>query len=518
MFVQNVTLLCISMIVLGAILGYITPFIRKRFFGSLLKHEYQHKQDQHEQHLGEYYSESVQTPFEQNQSDNHHEQGLRHDSVNPSQEIAKLSNLAEQKSIELDSYRGDVKQHFVNMAKVLNNKHVDTEDLNQALISQIGVGAEQLVGAQSMKGALSQSADKLSHINDLEVNDRAESSQGYVQNLKHQQDVLPEQTERDKPFVGRVDTPDNFNNSNSGQQNDEWIAVEGEDEIDAFFDGNQESDTKKENRFQELSEGIEGKSNDALSGIKSWFNGVALRRNVTEDANMKKTYSDLAVTSIPETDVHYEDGVLVDAAVLDSQWHLDSANLKHTVIKNVSETSAVSSGGSSELYFETSQEPDTDQVDSTELANESKQSNQDFRSEHVFAKSEDNKQYDESLQNLQIQQGLEGNRPLDVPPLESVQVDNDASKRINENLNKDLRRDQREESYKGMEKNTQQRNTGDMLDPYDRITNAVLKESSKQNLNDEKKIVHELFYVRGHQSNVSGRAMSNINPGIPKDN
>jgi len=27
MFVQNVTLLCISMIVLGAILGYITPFI-----------------------------------------------------------------------------------------------------------------------------------------------------------------------------------------------------------------------------------------------------------------------------------------------------------------------------------------------------------------------------------------------------------------------------------------------------------------------------------------------------------
>lgn len=584
MFIQNVALLCFSMIVLGAVIGYVTPHIRKWFFRNVFDRsgfdfaglEPTGSESTGSEPISSESTSSDSTGLEPTGSDSKglDFEGLESEKLDvdvresrqqsyhksdDSEELNQLKQLVQHREVELGHYRANVKQHFVDMAKVLNNKHESDEALNQAMISQIGLGAEKLVGAESMKSAVGLSLGLSA--SDLGSNSFS-VSEGYVEGAS---------AKANDKVNAKVNAKANASDKA------EWIPVEQEAEIDEFFvetssETNHDAEAKKENRFQELAEEIEGKSNNAFSGIKNWFSGVTgttpriatpnLGRttstnstNLSNDAT-KKTYSDLLVTSIPQTDVHYDNGVLVDDSVLDSQWSLDSTALsQHDRTQQVSSKKpdgktikASKSIGSerdyrsayvyseanaeSDAYEQSSSpssidkdtQPNTNKVSANDEASQYLRLQQGFdeksagseSSKFISVTSDDTSSSDISLET--VEKPLEVERPDPYVPERSMskvamfktEHDSEASQ-IDKISSVDVKTDVKAD-VESLESKS------DMLDPYDRITDAVLKESSKQNLNDEKKIIHELFYVRGHQSNISGKAMSNINPGIPKDN
>ena len=553
------------MIVLGAVLGYIAPFVKRRLLSTWLadvpldflpeKLRLQLKPQGRSQKArfttpaNNIAESDVELQPEFNAGSKSEIQTS--EAVKMSQQHKKdieaanhFSQLATQRKQELDTYRADVKEHFVDLAKVINDDYDGANDMNQALINQIGVGAEQLVGARSMKDTLSEQP----------------LSQSSSQSLKP--DVAIESAHVNAPVV----------------EGEEWIPVEAEEEIDAFFEDTKSiqavdvngvdlegadlrqeftvtSDVQdnsslgldmnssldmdipdsydrgqntakyanRENRFQEIADGIEGKSGNTFAGVKNWFKGVASaasaslpKRNIETSDESLEISPDIIVN--PKDVPHYkdaphydEDGVLVDTSVLDSQWDFNSVvsegidDLNENVVQQSSEQAIQESIP----QFGARQDASVDSnIEATIVA-------EDLRSDFIYqGAAEENinnddapvaKQnpYGEAVKYLGLQQGLAAGSSQ-AADLQNAPV-------IEPQLNIDT-------GIITDKITTSQPHTSEMLDPYDRITDAVLKESSSLNMNDEKKIVHELFYVRGHQSNISGRAMSNINPGIRKDN
>ena len=670
------------MIVLGAVLGYITPYLRRRLFGDRpidfmprkaawrnseenqddFEDGYVNSQQDYQQEVDDWsigtdrhkVSESsgftnveLQATDSQNANfqaiDSQVTDAQATDSQVIQQHIEKLaketeranhySQLATERKLALDSYRGEVKQHFVEVAKVLNDDHKDADVLNQALINQIGVGAEQLVGAQSMQGALGKPAITSPEISPVETSKVGETSSvdaspeyahthefsqpdhANKQADAKQADAKDEQAEESQPrgmgFASRVSSRDNDSSylndrhdkrdgleayrseritkapsevaskiiakpvikpSDKAEKQDEWIPVEAEDEakqeIDAFFADNQIDNQVRnyeiakepvdslqdrtptnyvagENRFKEIAEGIEGKSANTFSGVKSWFKGVAgaasasmpktiLGKKTNENKVSERDRSAL-VTELPKKEIRYENGVLIDDSVLDSGWDLDSVVIKDSRpfqvdapeftsslesdikpdIKPVADIeedyrsafvyeSGSQSGSQSASQAQFKKESQVAQNDnvlrlSTKAESDAEQNELSLREKPVAAE----KDFGEEAKYLGLQQGFRAgssHAPEVTEPVHTEVIT--AAPTLAPTLA------QVDDANANSE----------MLDPYDRITDAVLKESSNQNMNDEKKIVHELFYVRGHQSNVSGRVMSNINPGIPKDN
>ena len=595
------------MIVLGAVLGYITPFIRRRLLGEILGERPIDFMPRQAPWANKSEEDDIDSQYEADdlvvEADKiHGNLNVSSETIQSEQPVLNLkdkaelaksveranhfSQLATQRKLELDSYRGEVKQHFVDVAKVLNDDHKDTDALNQALINEIGVGAEQLVGARSMKGALDKQ-EKASQDITASVETSPQNTRHKVQDKKVIQEVQESEhtasqttaslrTSKEIEFVNGVPSlnkkdafySDSFQNENDSvnyasedyasddyaselkaqadktQKQDEWIPVEAVDEakqeIDAFFVENQQQDhgffdeteddlqnrvaTKRvtgENRFREIAEGIEGKSANTFSGVKTWFKGVAgvasasLPKAVLGKKANENKVSDLdrtmLLTQPPKEDVRYEDGVLIDDSVLDSQWNLDSV-----VMKDESE-STTSFEARPDVKADVEQAVDIEEdyrsafvyksdIDSAKHDSELKLTK---KFEDTISQNDKSDQsYGEAAKYLGLQQGFSGQSE---EASEAIQTEVIAGIQVK---GSDYGSDH------GTDYGTDYGSDADseMLDPYDRITDAVLKESSNQNMNDEKKIVHELFYVRGHQSNISGRAMSNINPGIPKDN